>query len=68
MRSIVYELNDKYKIVTYSQLPSGNWSATNVVDTIWKEETTYRYFEKLLKALNASNNKLKECLVNTRFL
>ncbi|WP_316815860.1 hypothetical protein [Pedobacter nyackensis] len=60
MRSVIYELNDKYKIVTYSQLPSGIWSATSSIDTIWKEEATFSYFEKLLKILNASNNKLKE--------
>ncbi|QNR87015.1 hypothetical protein H9N25_11835 [Pedobacter riviphilus] len=60
MRSVVYELNDCYKIVTYSQLKSGVWSATSFVETIDKNESNIGFNEKLLLCLKASSKNLKE--------
>ena len=60
MRSVVYDLNDYYKIVTYSQLKSGIWSATNLIETIYKSESSIEFKDTLLRCLKASSKNLRE--------
>ncbi|QNN42877.1 hypothetical protein [Pedobacter roseus] len=60
MRSVVYELDDCYKIVTYSKLKSGVWSATSLIKTIYKSESCINFIDALMKSLNASSKNLKE--------
>ncbi|SER44025.1 hypothetical protein [Pedobacter rhizosphaerae] len=60
MRSVIYELDNYYKIVTYSQLKSGVWSATNFVETIYKNESNIDFNAKLFLCLKASIKNLKE--------